>query len=320
MTELSSTSSAPGGRIAEAFSVLIPAHRAAGYITETLLAVARQTVQPAEILIYEDGRFDDLADRVNQVRDQFACPVRLLGEPVNQGVSFARNHLLRVCRGEWIAFLDADDIWEPDHLERAAASFRAGADVCFCGVSFIDPAGQALLGLSGPTPTDLEDIASSIFRYNFVQCTSTLVMRAEWIDRVGDFDTTLSHGEDLDLWLRLLAAGADFRYTGAHTCRYRKHPASAMANTLKMVERMGAFYEKHLHNPLIRRRQRRRALIGNRLVQARLHWTRQPEKSAAALSRLIQLQPWNPRHVCAWAIARWRSRHSAGRAQVPLSP
>jgi glycosyltransferase involved in cell wall biosynthesis len=281
------------------FSVLIPAYKAARTISATLNAVAAQTITPLEILIYEDGCFDNLAQVVSHFAETAPCPVRLMSCPLNGGVSRARNLLLREARGEFIAFLDADDIWAPNHLETAADAFAQGADVAFSGVTFIDAAGVPFGRCAEPSADQLANLAPSIFRYNFVQATSTLSLRRSWIDRVGDFDASLSHGEDLDLWLRLLAAGAKWSYTGHCSCAYRKHATSAMGQTLLVVERMAAFYEKHLNNPLIPRAQRRRALISNRRAQARLHWRRRPTESISALRRLIRLQPWNIKYLLA---------------------
>jgi glycosyltransferase involved in cell wall biosynthesis len=276
-----------------AFSVLIPAYKAAGYIGPTLAAVAAQRHAPSEVLIFEDGRFDDLAARVNAFAATAPFPVRLLGVEKNAGVSRARNTLMREARGEFIAFLDADDLWAPDHLATAAACFAAGADVAFSGVTFIDATGAIMPGAAEPSAADLAAIAPAMFRYNFVQCTSTLSLRRSWLARVGDFDPTLSHGEDLDLWLRLLAAGAVWRYTGRTSCAYRKHPSSAMGQTRLAAARLTAFYEKQLHNPQIPEGERRGALLENLRINARFTWRDEPTAAAAALYRLFQLQPWN---------------------------
>ena len=302
------------------FSVLIPAYRAGRTIEATLQAVAAQTLRPREILIYEDGCFDDLARTVTTFAETAPCPVRLLSCPLNGGVSRARNTLLREATGEFVAFLDADDIWSPDHLATTADCFAHGADVAFSGVTFIDANGQPLPGRAEPSAAQLADIAPSLFRYNFVQCTSTLSMRRAWLDRVGDFDVGLSHGEDLDLWLRLLAAGARWSYTGHCSCAYRKHSASAMGQTLLVVERMAAFYEKHLNNPLIPRATRRRALISNRRAQARLHWRRRPTDAIPALRRLVRLQPWNLAYLLALpgvVVWSWFSMGASTPASAP---
>jgi glycosyltransferase involved in cell wall biosynthesis len=305
-----------------AFSVLIPAYRAGRTIAATLQSVAEQTLRPSEILIYEDGCYDDLARIVTKFASSVSFPVRLLSCPLNGGVSRARNILLGEATGEFIAFLDADDIWAPDHLAHAAKAFAGGADVAFSGVTFIDENGRAFASRAEPSSAQLANIAPSMFKYNFVQCTSTLSLRRTWIDRVGNFDTALSHGEDLDLWLRLLAAGARWQYTGECSCAYRKHASSAMGQTLLVVERMAAFYEKHLNNPLIPRATRRSALITNRRAQARLHWRRRPADAAAALRRLVSLQPWNPLYllalpgVMAWSLVSFRQTSPSHRARA----
>lgn len=298
----------PGDYLPGAFSVLIPAHRAAGFILPALEAVAAQTRLPAEVLIHEDGRLDDLAARVAAFGAAAPFPIRVTSTRENAGVSLARNSLLQAARGEFVAFLDADDVWDRDHLAGAAACFAAGADVAFSGVTFIDLAGRVIPGSAKPSASDLANIAPVMFRYNFVQCTSTLSLRRSWIDRVGGFDPALSHGEDLDLWLRLLAAGATWHYTGRTSCAYRKHPQSAMGQTRLASARLTAFYEKHLGNPLIPRRQRRAALIDNLWVNARLAWRSDPPSAAAAWRRLVQLQPWNLVALAGWIVSASRAR------------
>ena len=289
------------------FSVIIPAYKAGATIGATLQSVANQTHPPREILIYEDGQTDDLRKTVETFAAGAPCEVRVLGSVVNQGVSRARNALLHEARGEFVAFLDADDIWSAEHLARAAFCFAEGADVAFSGVTFIDSSGNALPGRAEPAIEDFPHLAAAMFQYNFVQCTSTLSVRRSVLIEVGAFDSRLSHGEDLDLWLRLLAAGARWRYTGCCSCAYRKHTTSAMGQTLLAVERLGSFYEKHLDNTFIPRRVRRRSLISNRWDHARLNWRQRPAEAVLALQRLIRLQPWNPVPIAAWlVISTWR--------------
>ena len=304
------------------FSVIIPAHKADATIGATLQSVVAQTHLPSEILIYEDGRTDDLPGIVDVFAATAPCPVRRFGCVINQGVSRARNALLQEACGEYVAFLDADDIWSTDHLARAAACFAESADVAFSGVTFIDADGNTLPGRAVPSIEDFKQMAASLYQYNFIQCTSTLSVRRSMLVEVGAFDTRLSHGEDLDLWLRLLAAGAKWRYTGHCTCAYRKHSSSAMGQTLLAVERLAAFYEKNLHNTFVPRRARRHALANNRWDHARLNWRQRPEESLAALRRLIRMQPWNPVPIFAWlAVSIWRqlsAKESRGRTAKPV--
>ena len=284
-------------------SILIPAFRAGRYITETLSSVRAQTYPHWEVLVCEDGISDDTAALVATFAGSCTQPVRLFQNATNRGVSHARNQLMQESRGEFVAFLDADDVWDPDHLATAVAKFSAGADVTFSGVTFIDADGRVIPGAAEPSAADLADIAPAMFRYNFVQCTSTVCLRRDWITRVGGFDPTLSHGEDLDLWLRLLAAGAKWRYTGRTSCAYRKHPASAMGQIRLATARLTAFYEKQLNNPIVPYRERRRVLIENLWSQARFSWRDEPAAASAAFRRIAQLQPWNLAALGGWVFA-----------------
>jgi glycosyltransferase involved in cell wall biosynthesis len=289
------------------FSIVIPAHRAARWLPATLSSVARQSCPDWELIVVEDGIHDDTAAIVQSFGGRVVQPVRLIRHKSSQGVSHARNVLMREARGGFIAFLDADDLWAADHLATAATCFAAGADVAFSGVTFIDASGQVLPGTAEPSAADLANIAPVMFRYNFIQCTSTLSLRRSWVARVGGFDPALSHGEDLDLWLRLLAAGAEWRYTGRTSCAYRKHAQSAMGQTRLATARLTAFYEKQLGNALIPRDQRRSALIDNLRVNARFSWRDDPRSAAASFHRIVQLQPWNPTALAGWFFTAARS-------------
>ncbi len=299
------------------FSIVIPAHRAGRYIQATLATVARQTESSWEILVGEDGVLDDTAEKVRAFAATVTQPVRLFSEPINRGVSLTRNALLAAATGEYIAFLDADDLWDDDHLSSAVATFAAGADVAFSGVTFLDENSTPLPGRFEPSADQLANIASAMFRHNFVQCASALCVRRRALADAGGFDASLSHGEDLDLWLRLLVNGAVWRYTGRTSCAYRKHGTSAMAQTRLASTRLTAFYEKQLNNPLLPLAERRAALIANLIVNARLNWRDHPEVALAALRRWQQLQPLNPTAFVGRIFLSTRQRLAPRR---PLAP
>ena len=96
-------------------SVITPAFNAGRYIGETIASVQGQTWRDWELLVVDDGSSDDTADRVREFL--WDRRIRLLSQS-NCGVSAARNAGLRLARGSYIAFLDADDAWKPENLER----------------------------------------------------------------------------------------------------------------------------------------------------------------------------------------------------------
>src|SRR4051812_13046945 len=97
-------------------SVVIPCYNGALYLRETLESALAQNYAPLEILVVDDGSEDDSA----AIAESCGAPVRVIRQP-NQGESVARNRGIDEARGDWVAFLDADDLWEPEKLERQVA-------------------------------------------------------------------------------------------------------------------------------------------------------------------------------------------------------
>ena len=110
----------------ELISVIIPAFNAERYIGQALESVASQTYQNWEILVTNDGGTDDTLRIVAEFAQKNSQPVRVLEHEQNSGLSAARNTAMRAARGEYIAFLDADDFWLPDHLESVCALLASG--------------------------------------------------------------------------------------------------------------------------------------------------------------------------------------------------
>ena len=111
-------------------SVVIPAYKAARTIGRAVESVIRQTSPPEEILVVDDGSPD--ADALIEALRPFGTAVTLLRKP-NGGASSARNEGIDRARGEWVAFLDADDYWEPEKLERQLAVAREYPEVSVIG-------------------------------------------------------------------------------------------------------------------------------------------------------------------------------------------
>lgn len=106
------------------YSVVIPCFNAAPFLRETLESACQQTLPPREVLVIDDGSTDDSP----QIAETFGSPVRVVRQ-TNQGESVARNRGIDEAAGEWIAFLDADDRWEPDKTQRQLAAVEGRSDV-----------------------------------------------------------------------------------------------------------------------------------------------------------------------------------------------
>ncbi len=187
-------------------SVLIPAYKAAHTIRRAVDSVLTQTAPPNEILIIDDGSPDDLAAALAPYGER----VRLLRK-ANGGAASARNFGLDQCCGGLIAFLDADDYWEPQKLERQLQTLERWPEVGLVSSRFYEQApGMPRAPAPGALPPLFDRVlsasgAEAFTAARYVAMPSVLMRRA----RLGDhrFDAELKTAEDLDLWVRLVLAG-----------------------------------------------------------------------------------------------------------------
>jgi glycosyltransferase involved in cell wall biosynthesis len=222
-------------------SVIIPAYRVAAYIADALDSVLAQVSERAEvirieIIVVNDGSPD--TDEFERVLERYRDRIVYLKQE-NGGVSSARNAGIRAAQGEWLAFLDGDDLWLPDYLESQLAVLRAdpGIDMVF---------GNAILfgdtPLAGRCTTDFSPVEGEITFLKAVagECTIAYcaVIRREIVIRAGMFDTRLRGSEDFNLWLRVLKAGGRIVYRQKPLYRYRRREGSATSDPVWMNERI----------------------------------------------------------------------------------
>lgn len=216
-------------------SVIIPCFNCEKYVLASVRSVYAQNWPNIEVIVVDDGSTDDSA---GLVRAHFPG-VRLIQQP-NQGVAAARNNGLANATGEWIAFLDADDIWLHNKLTLQWALLQASPAVRMCYAAW------HVWQSDAPEPTEellgqLRSNASSsgggspqigasgwIYPELLLDCvvwTSTVLAHRSVFNEVGDFDTSLRIGEDYDLWLRASRVTKILRVPDK-LALYRIHPAS----------------------------------------------------------------------------------------------
>lgn len=183
-------------------SVIIPAYNAEQYIAETLASVENQTLKDIEIIVIDDGSKDNTAATVK------AFPSVRYVRKTNGGVSAARNHGASLAHGEFLAFLDADDIWHPDKLRQQVQALSQHPECNLCRTHIttksenLQQFHQAIN--SSSTEYDIEsDLAASFLEPYFT--TSTVMVRRAAFDLVGGFDPKLRIAEDIDFYLKILA-------------------------------------------------------------------------------------------------------------------
>ena len=181
-------------------SVIIPTYNRRELVLEAVDSVLNQTYQDFELILMDDGSSDGTK---NAARERYGDRLIYVYQE-HQGVSVARNHGMELARGEYIAFLDSDDLWLPTKLEVHIDFMHRHPDaqICFTDEVWIRQGVRV-----NPRRRHAKH-TGRIYPYCLPLCIispSSACMRAELFDRVGVFDTDLPVCEDYDLWLRVAA-------------------------------------------------------------------------------------------------------------------
>lgn len=218
---------------APAITVIIPCYNSEQTVSATLRSVREQTMGDWEAVVVDDGSTDGSVAIAEAARSG-ECRIRLVRQE-NLGLAGSRNTGLAHASGEFVVFLDADDTLDPAMLERMLAAARApgAADVVHCGFSYV-----------GPRLEDFQWIVGAVECVNYFQTLAhwnpfachCLMVRRSIISRTGEFDPSLRHCHDWDLWARLARAGARFHRVSETLAQYRLQPVSLSRNPSTFFE------------------------------------------------------------------------------------
>lgn len=292
-------------------SVLIAAYRAARFIPTALACVRAQTHADWELIVVEDGSRDETAALVDAFASGGPQSVRYENLGSNHGVSAVRNRLLALASGEAVAWLDADDVWTPDHLANAVALLSEQADLVVSSVTPFDLATGREFETVNPPTALLTQPARTLFSRSVIVTCSCVVLRRAMALRVGEFDSRFRIGEDRDFWLRVALAGGRFASTGVASCRYAKHAGSTMARTLVVAGQVVQFYEKHRELSAVPAATRRRLLAASLVTHGRLLRASEPALAARCFWNAWSLQPMHIQALGQLAFTGWRSATSS---------
>ena len=225
-------------------SVIIPCYNHGHYLSRAVESVLAQTYGNWEVIIVDDGSTDDTRGAALA----FADPrIRYIYQQ-NQGLSAARNAGIREASGSYLAFLDADDEWDPRFLQHTTKAL--GADEHLGGVytlnRFIDRQGNLLPSIGGcVVPPD--ELRARNLEGGFFPPAAALI-RASVCRQVGVFDTSLTSEEDWDLWLRMLER---YQMQGVTEplAHYRVYPDSMSTNAGRMHDNRIRILTKHFGPP-----------------------------------------------------------------------
>ncbi|MEA5465664.1 glycosyltransferase family 2 protein [Leptothoe sp. PORK10 BA2] len=220
-------------------SVIIPAYNSMAFLPKTLNSVLGQTYADFEVLIINDGSTDHITDWAAGLTDS---RIKLINQE-NQGCATARNAGVLASNGQYIAFLDADDLWEPTKLEQQVYILDTFLNVGLVNtwISNIDDEGISIgkIGISNAEG----HVWESVIEENPIMCGSTPMVRRQCFESVGLFDQNLRSAEDWDMWIRI-AEKYEFAVIKEPLVRYRIHANSKSHNLqlhlqgrLKVIEK-----------------------------------------------------------------------------------
>lgn len=222
-------------------SIIIPTFNYGRFIAEAIQSALGQTLKPVEVIVVDDGSTDDTAEVVERFGDR----VRYIRQE-NAGVSMARNNGVAASRGELIAFLDADDIWEPTKLERQAEKFAADSEIglVHCGMrEFDSESGETIAMLTEGMEGEVADELLLWDRPVIVGPGGTIMVSRKAFEEAGGFDPRMACGEDWDLCYRI-ARSYKVGFVPEPLVNYRSHSAAAHRSVKAMEAGMKLFYEK----------------------------------------------------------------------------
>jgi glycosyltransferase involved in cell wall biosynthesis len=213
------------------------------YLPQTLASVLNQTFADFEVLLIDDGSTDDIGLWASKICDP---RVKLISQE-NQGLPGARNTGIAHAQGEYIAFLDADDFWEPTKLEKQANCLDSKPDVglVYTWTLLVDQQGKSTGTVMA---AQIEgNVWEKLLLGDVVGSGSSAMIRRRCFESVGLFDTELSSIEDCDMWVRI-AAHYGLAVIKEVLVYYRQHPSNMSRDYDRMMQNSRLKIEKKFKN------------------------------------------------------------------------
>ena len=206
-------------------SVVIPAYNAAPYLPEAIASVVAQTYPHYELIVVDDGSTDNTPEILASYGDR----LRYVSQP-NQGVSAARNRGIHLARGQFVAFLDADDLYFPEIIESQLQVFYQNETLgmVISGWQIVDATGQIISTVEIWTCLPENNLVNLLL-WKPINSSSTMYYR-RWLEQVHGFTQDTIGAEDADCFLRLVAAGCPVGFCPMIGAQYRQVNADSISH------------------------------------------------------------------------------------------
>lgn len=279
-------------------SIIVPAYNCARYLPAAIDSVIRQTFADWELIIVNDGSTDDTPSVVSSYSHRLGTKLRYVYQS-NRGVSAARNAAIQESRGEFVAILDADDVWLPARLARGVAVMDSNPAVglVHSQIARVNSDGAVVDYHSFPPRYQAGQIAVDIFTRRANVLSPSVLLRKRCLDVVGLFDETMHATEDRDLWFRI-AERYEVAYIHEILAHYRVSTGSATSDPDRMLNGQLFFVYKHYRRHACSRVALHRALGQVYREQGDFFFSRgQLLKSLGHYSRSVLYNPLNLKNV-----------------------
>ena len=229
-------------------SIILPLFNGEKFIEETLLAVGGQSFSDAELIIIDDGSTDNSPEIIKNIRDTSNAPIlknlKILTKK-NGGVASARNYGINIANGKLLAFLDQDDIWLPDKLQKQVEKMeKTGAVFCYTAFSRFYSDGKEIPKQNGYNHR--KKTLRALISGNLFIPPSSVIVKKDIAEREGGFDSSLIPSDEWDFFLTILEKHEP-AYCSEILVKFRSHPTStAKKQKKKIFEAQMKVIEKHL--------------------------------------------------------------------------
>jgi GT2 family glycosyltransferase len=213
--------------------VLLAVHNGGSYLTEAVESILGQTLADFTLIVVDDGSTDETARYLASLRD---ARLRVLRNEPGQGQTRALNRALEASRSPYVARMDADDIAEPERLEKQLAYLKAHPEVSVLGtaVTIIDEDGAPTGAWQTPAAPACLGWQTT---WRCPLCHPSVMVRADFIRGLGGYDSRFEVAQDYDLWARVVAAGGKLAVLPERLLRYRMSASQMTARRRPVMDR-----------------------------------------------------------------------------------
>jgi len=244
-------------------SIIIPMFNLEKFIVETINSVLNQeTTLPYEIIVIDDGSTDNSYNIVQQISEKNKN-ISLFTNKLTKGVSGSRNTGLKNAQGEWIAFLDGDDIWDINTINKKMSIAKKYPDIEFISSGYIDWFYQEkksnsirdqlnvkpFIKNTNENHFILESPVNSLLDCHQLICTDTVFVKNQLVQKTGLFNEIYKMSEDRDYWLRLAARTKSIAYLNEDLSWYRKRTGSETRRGIPGTIWMSKVLSNLIHQP-----------------------------------------------------------------------